>query len=49
MVGREPSTVPDIEQEIAQKLDSFLVDVNGGAQPANVLCDVIAEDDAAHR
>lgn len=30
-VGRKPSTVPDIEQEIAQKLDSFLVDVNGGA------------------
>ena len=43
-----PSTVPQIEGEVAHEAGMAMLDVDGCAQPPNILCDVIAENDRAH-
>ena len=43
-----PSTVPEIEYEAPQELDSAMLDIYRSAQPADIFGDVIAEDDAPH-
>ena len=46
--GFIPSTIPQIEYETSQELDSAVLDIYRSTQAANIFCDVIAEDDAAH-
>jgi len=43
-----PSTVPEIESEIAQKLDAAMFNVDSSSQTAHIPRDVVAEDDRAH-
>lgn len=44
-----PSTIPKIEYETAQELDSAVLNVYCCTQAANIFGNVIAEDDTAHR
>ena len=44
-----PSTIPKIEYETAQELDSAVLNVYGCTQAADIFGDVIAENDTAHR
>ena len=46
--GSIPSTIPQIEYQTSQELDSAVLDIYRSTQAANIFCDVIAEDDAAH-
>jgi len=43
-----PSTVPEIECQVAQELDIAEININGSSQSAGVPRDVVAEDDASH-
>jgi hypothetical protein len=44
-----PSTVPEIEHQVTHELDVAVLDIDCGTQPAYVLGDVVAKDDASHR
>lgn len=44
-----PSAVPEIEHQVAHELDVAVLHVNRRAQPPHVLCDIVAEDNGAHR
>jgi hypothetical protein len=48
-VASVPSTVPEVEHEVAHELDVAVFDIDGRAQPAHIFGNVIAEDDASHR
>lgn len=44
-----PSAVPQVQHQVPHELDVAVLDINGGAQAAHVLGDIVAEDDGAHR
>lgn len=43
-----PSTVPQVQHEIAHELDVAVFDVYGGPQSPDVFGNIVAEDDAPH-
>ena len=43
-----PPTIPKIKHQIPQKLDLAVLDVDSGTKTADIFCDVVAKDDAAH-
>lgn len=44
-----PSAVPKIQHQVSHELDIGVLDVNRGAQPTNILGDIVAKDNAPHR
>lgn len=48
-VSTLPSTIPEIEHEIAHEAYVTVLDIDGSAQSSNILGHVVAEDDGAHR
>ena len=47
--GDVPAAVPEIEYQIAQELELCVLYIDRRTQPSDILRDIIAEDDAAHR
>lgn len=43
-----PSTIPQIQQQIAHKSDVAMLYVDGSTKPPDVLRHVVAEDDRSH-
>ena len=44
-----PSTIPQIEGEVAHELDMAVLHINGSTEAPHILGDIVAEDDRAHR
>lgn len=44
-----PATIPQIQCQISHELRMAVLHVNCRTQAAHIFCDVIAEDDRAHR
>lgn len=44
-----PSTVPQVEDQVSQKLELRMLDIDCGAQTADVFGHEITEDDTSHR
>ena len=44
-----PSTVPQVQHQVAHELDVAVLDIDCSAQSAYVLGDIVAENDAPHR
>lgn len=43
-----PSTVPEIQRQVAHELSMAVLNIDGGAETTNIFGNIIAEDDAAH-
>lgn len=46
--GTLPSTIPQIESQIAHKFGMAVFDVDSSTQSSNIFCDIIAEYDGSH-
>ena len=43
-----PSAIPEIQHEVPHELDVAVLDVDSGTQSADILGDIVAEDNASH-